>query len=71
MSPKTFRICIRIIYFIFVYVSCIYDNDIRYTKIYDSCIHDYSPNPVSVMKKLGPGNQEELNISPDESESEE
>ena len=39
------------VYFIFVYVSCIYDNDIRYTKIYDSCIHDYSPN-ISAFQSI-------------------
>ena len=38
------------IYFIFVYVSSIYDNDMRYTKIYDSFIHDYSPNIVVTVQ---------------------
>ena len=34
------------IFIFFLYVSCIHDNDIRYTKIYDSCIHDYSPSRI-------------------------
>ena len=49
--------CIRIFYFIFVYVSCIYDNDIRkyvirimisyiyiYIYVVYDRIHDYSSN---------------------------